>query len=90
MIDLFIFLNHGHQKAHSPKVLALATAEHADDEGDDDNAAEHCQGDYQRLEVHCSQTEGGSGFSGSSQRRLRWQASCWSAHVGVLEKMMSL
>lgn len=42
---------------HSPKVFALAAAEHTDQEGDNDNSTEHRQGDYQRLEVHCRQTQ---------------------------------
>lgn len=46
----------GSLKAHSPKVFTLAAAEHTDYQGDDDDSAEHCQGDYQRLEVHCRQT----------------------------------
>lgn len=34
------------------KVLTLAAAEQADQESNDDNPTDHCQGDYQRLEVH--------------------------------------
>lgn len=37
---------------HLPKVLTLAAAEQADQEGDDDYSTNHCQRDYQRLEVH--------------------------------------
>ena len=41
---------------HSPKVLALAAAEQTDQEGNDENSTNHCQGDNQRLEVHCGKT----------------------------------
>lgn len=46
---------------HSPKVLTLAAAEHADQEGNNDNTTKHRQGDYQGLEVHCRQTQAISG-----------------------------
>lgn len=43
--------------AHSPKILTLAAAEQANQEGNDDNSTNHCEGDYQRLEVHCRCTQ---------------------------------
>ena len=46
--------------AHVPKILALAAAEQADQGGDDDDPTNHSQGDYQRLEVHCRQTQRGT------------------------------
>lgn len=61
----FLFFRITTVKAHSPKVFALAAAEHADDEGDNDHSTENCQGDYQRLEVHCRQTERRSSLSGN-------------------------
>lgn len=41
---------------HSPKVLTLAAAEQADQEGDDNNSTNHSQADNQCLEVHCQHT----------------------------------
>lgn len=41
---------------HSPKVLTLAAAEQADQEGDDNNSTNHGQADNQCLEVHCQHT----------------------------------
>lgn len=43
--------------AHSPKILTLAAAEQANQEGNDDNSTNHCEGDYQRLEIHCRCTQ---------------------------------
>ena len=40
-----------------PEVLALAAAEQADEEGDDDDSTDHRQGDYQGLEVHYRQRQ---------------------------------
>lgn len=37
----------------SPDVFTIAAAEHADQEGDDDDSTENRQSDYQGLEVHC-------------------------------------
>lgn len=72
-------------RAHSPKVLTLAAAEHTDQEGDNDNSAEHCQGDYQRLEVHCRQAQGRLSYSGSSQRQVYRQAhSSWCVEQMVI------
>lgn len=39
-------------KPLGPKVLALAAAEHADDQADDDDSSHHGHGDDQGLEVH--------------------------------------
>lgn len=47
--------------AHSPKVLTLAAAEQADQEGDDNNPTNHGQADNQHLEVHCQHTQGHDG-----------------------------
>lgn len=46
------------ENTHSPKVLALAAAEQADQEGDDNDSPNHSQTDNQRLEVHWQHTEG--------------------------------
>lgn len=51
-VQLRIRFNHS---SHSPKVLTLAAAEQTDQEGDDENTSNHCQGDYQCLEVHYRQ-----------------------------------
>lgn len=46
---------------HSPKVLTLAAAEQADQEGDDNNSTNHGQADNQRLEVHCQHAQDHNG-----------------------------
>lgn len=81
---------------HSPKVFALAAAEHTDQEGNDDNSTEHPQGDYQRLEVHCTQTKGNttaklfrkhaatSVLSGQPYVQVNWSL------CGVLQKVICL
>lgn len=42
---------------HLPDVLTLAAAEQTDQKGNDKNATNHWQGDYQDLEVHCRQNQ---------------------------------
>lgn len=46
-----LFLHFGFEPLGS-EVLTLAAAEQANQKGDDDDSSDHCQGDYQRLEVH--------------------------------------
>ena len=42
---------------HSPNILTLAAAEQTDEEGNDDHPTNHCQGDYQDLEVHYTKSD---------------------------------